>query len=57
MLIYGGAYYFGSKDDPKITSWCRHLASLGYVTVSIDYRLGFFPGKVGIARAGYQVGI
>ena len=54
MLIYGGAYYFGSKDDPKITNWCRHLASLGYVTVSIDHRLGFFPGKVGIGRAAYR---
>ena len=54
MLIYGGAYYFGSKDDPKITKWCRHLASLGYVTVSLDYRLGFFPGKVAIERAGYR---
>ena len=54
MLIYGGAYYFGSKDDPKITNWCRHLASLGYVTVSIDHRLGFFPGKVGIERAAYR---
>ena len=54
MLIYGGAYYFGSKDDPKITKWCRYLASLGYVTVSIDHRLGFFPGKVGIERAAYR---
>ena len=54
MLIYGGAYYFGSKDDPKITNWCRYLASLGYVTVSIDHRLGFFPGKVGIERAAYR---
>ena len=54
MLIYGGAYYFGSKDDPKITKWCRHLASLGYVTVSIDHRLGFFPGKAGIERAAYR---
>ena len=54
MLIYGGSYYFGSKDDVKITTWCRHLASLGYVTVSIDYRLGFFPGKVGIGRAAYR---
>ena len=54
MLIYGGAYYFGSKDDSKITNWCRHLASLGYVTASIDHRLGFFPGKVGIERAAYR---
>lgn len=54
MMIYGGAYYFGSKDDVKITNLCRYLASLGYVTVSIDHRLGFFPGKVGIGRAAYR---
>ncbi len=54
MLIYGGAYYFGSKDDVKITTWCRHLASLGYVVASIDHRLGFFPGKSGIGRAAYR---
>ena len=54
MLIYGGAYYFGSKDDIKITTWCRHFASLGYVVVSIDHRLGFFPGKVGFERAAYR---
>lgn len=54
MMIYGGAYYFGSKDDPKISNWCQYLASLGYVTVSIDHRLGFFPGKAGIERAAYR---
>ena len=54
MMIYGGAYYFGSKDDVKITNLCQHLASLGYVTVSIDHRLGFFPGKVGFERAAYR---
>ena len=54
MFIYGGAYYFGSKDDKKITTWCRHFASLGYEVVSIDHRLGFFPSKSGIGRAGYR---
>ena len=54
MMIYGGAYYFGSKEDVKITNLCRHLASLGYVVASIDHRLGFFPGKVGIERAAYR---
>ena len=54
MMIYGGAYYFGSKDDMKITNLCRHLASLGYVVVSIDHRLGFFPSKSGIGRAAYR---
>ena len=36
MLVHGGAFCFGSKDDRSITQWCQHLASLGYVTASID---------------------
>lgn len=54
MLVHGGAFYFGSKDDASITSWCRHLASMGYVTASIDYRIGFLPAMVSIERAGYR---
>jgi acetyl esterase/lipase len=54
MLVHGGAFYFGSKDDKSITQWCRHLASMGYVAASIDYRIGFLPTKVGIGRAGYR---
>ena len=54
MLIHGGAFYFGSKDNPSITRWCRHLASKGYVAVSIDYRMGFIPTLPSIGRAGYR---
>lgn len=54
MLVHGGAFYFGSKDDKSITHWCRHLASQGYVTASIDYRIGFLPTKASISRAGYR---
>lgn len=54
MLIHGGAFYFGSKDDKSITSWCKHLASMGYVTASIDYRIGFLPSMASIGRAGYR---
>ena len=54
MLIHGGAFYFGSKDDKSITQWCRHLTSLGYVTASIDYRIGFLPTMASIGRAGYR---
>lgn len=54
MMAHGGAFYFGSKDDTSITRWCRHLASMGYVTASIDYRIGFLPTKVSIGRAGYR---
>lgn len=54
MLIHGGAFYFGSKDDKTITQWCRHLSSLGYVAATIDYRIGFLPTMSSIGRAGYR---
>ena len=54
MLIHGGGFYFGSKDDESITRWCEHLSALGYVAVSIDYRLGFPPAKASLERAGYR---
>lgn len=54
VLAHGGAFYYGSKDDKAITRWCRHLASMGYVAASIDYRLGFLPSRVSIGRAGYR---
>ena len=54
MLVHGGAFYFGSKDDKSITQWCQHLASMGYVAASIDYRIGFLPTKSSIGRAGYR---
>lgn len=54
MLVHGGAFYFGSKDDASITNWCRHLASQGYVAASIDYRIGFLPTMTSIGRAGYR---
>lgn len=54
MLVHGGAFYFGSKDDKAIARWCRHLASKGYVTASINYRIGFLPTMASIGRAGYR---
>ena len=54
MLIHGGGFYFGSKEDEAITQWCRHLASQGYVAASIDYRIGFLPTAASIQRAGYR---
>jgi len=54
MLIHGGGFYAGDKQDSAISAWCRHFASLGYVAVSINYRLGFLPTKNEIARTGYM---
>ena len=54
MFIHGGAFYFGSKNDLSIVEWCRHYAAMGYVTASINYRIGFQPTLSGIERAGYR---
>lgn len=53
MLIHGGSFYYGTRKDQTISSLCEHLASLGYVAASIDYRIGFQTTKDGIERAGY----
>lgn len=54
MLIHGGAFYFGSKDDVALRQWCQHIASQGFVAASIDYRTGFLPTAAHIQRAGYR---
>lgn len=54
VLIHGGAFYNGDKQDETYVKWCRHYASLGYVAVSVNYRMGFLPYKNAIDCAGYR---
>lgn len=53
MFIHGGAFYIGYKDEPAYVDFCRYFTSMGYVTASINYRLGFHLSKNEIERAGY----
>lgn len=41
VWIHGGAFLAGDKNDASITKLCKQFAKRGYVTASIDYRLGF----------------
>jgi len=41
ILIHGGAFYTGTKDDPDIVALCDSIARKGYVTASLAYRIGF----------------
>lgn len=41
MWIHGGAFLAGDKNDVSIQDLCKKFAKRGYVTASIDYRLGF----------------
>ncbi len=41
ILAHGGSFVGGSKDDDStVVKLCRNFAKRGYVTASIDYRLG-----------------
>ena len=53
MFIHGGAFYIGDKKEPAYVDFCSQFASMGYVTASINYRLGFHVGKGEIERAQY----
>lgn len=54
VFIHGGAFYVGDKQEPAYVDFKRHFAELGYVTASINYRMGFHIGKSDIERAGYM---
>lgn len=40
ILAFGGSFTSGWKGSPDIDSLCRDFAEMGYVTASIDYRIG-----------------
>lgn len=45
MWIHGGAFLAGDKNDASIQALCKNFAKRGYVTASIDYRLGFIADE------------
>ena len=51
LMMHGGSFLFGNKNEKGQTEWCRHFASLGYVAASIDYRLGFRIKRDGLLKA------
>ncbi|HEX8330899.1 MAG TPA: alpha/beta hydrolase fold domain-containing protein [Hymenobacter sp.] len=62
IFAHQGGFVTGSRTDAYMVAVCRRFAQLGYVTASIDYRLGFpvsgFPppaaDTVGVARAAIR---
>lgn len=43
LLVHGGSFIGGSKTDGDVVTMCQKFAKKGYVTASVEYRLGFFP--------------
>lgn len=46
IWIHGGSFLAGDKNDASIQQLCRLFAKRGYVTASVDYRLGFVSDDV-----------
>src|SRR5689334_19752194 len=40
ILAHGGSFISGSRTDQDVTTLCTRFGKMGYVTASIDYRLG-----------------
>lgn len=51
LMMHGGSFYVGHKEEAGQVAWCHHFATLGYVAVSINYRLGFLPTKSSFRKA------
>ena len=45
LMMHGGSFYIGHKEEAGQAEWCRQFAAKGYVAASINYRLGFLPAK------------
>lgn len=45
LVVHGGSFIGGSKTGTDVVPLCQDLARLGYVTASVEYRLGInnFP--------------
>ena len=54
LLIHGGAFYNGDKQDLGYSEMGHYFAERGYVVASINYRLGFKPLAPDVDRAGYR---
>lgn len=51
LMMHGGAFFFGNKEELGQSEWCRYFASAGYVAASIDYRMGFRLKKEDVSTA------
>ena len=51
LMMHGGSFFIGNKEEKGQAGWCEYFASLGYVAVSINYRLGFRPTARDLAAA------
>jgi acetyl esterase/lipase len=55
VFAHQGGFFLGSKTDAYMVAVCTRLARLGYVTASMEYRLGF--AATGLAQPADTTGL
>jgi len=53
ILIHGGGFYTGSKEDTNIVEMANYFSSRGWVCISINYRLAAARGTLSTAWGNY----
>ena len=53
ILIHGGGFMTGAKDDANMVDMANYFASRGWVCISIDYRLAAARGTLSTAWGNY----
>jgi len=43
FFTHGGSFEGGDKSNDDVDSLCHRFTKMGYVTASINYRIGFYP--------------
>ncbi len=43
VMVHGGGFIAGTKNDVDVVQICQEMAARGYVTASVHYRLGMHP--------------
>ena len=46
LYVFGGGFVTGSRNDPYILPWVKHILEDGYTFVAVDYRLGLKGEKL-----------
>jgi len=57
IWAHGGSFVFGDKESSDIVTLCNKYSKMGYVTASINYRLGFsglFPTANSATQTVYR---
>lgn len=55
LLLHDGAFFNGDKADIEYVRWAEDFAACGYITASVNYRLGFSPFALSMLKDSLRI--